>query len=157
MGWAPYVITATSGGLTTATNAYVTGNQLGTEITLTAAAAGNNGHGAIVGVELIDYANIVGAIDVLLFSDTTTPAADRAAAAWSDADSNKSIAGTPITLPGPTSLTNNRISGVGNIWIPYQSGSSHANLYCDLITRSGHTFFGAVTDLHLTINVMRFS
>lgn len=157
MGWAPIQITATSAGLTTASTAYVTGDQLGTEITLTGAGAANAGYGAIIGVELIDYSDILGAVDMFVFYDTTTPASDNAANSWSDADANKNIPGSPIMLPAPIDSANNRSGGATNLWIPYKCGSGHSNLYCDLVTRSGHTFFGAVGDIHLNVHVLQYS
>src|SRR5437667_264578 len=99
--WAPVQVDVVSAGLTTATTAYTSGDQLGTEITVGTMAAANAGYGAIVAIELVDYSAILGAVDVFVFGDTTTPAADNAAAAWSDADSLKSIPGSPIMLPGP--------------------------------------------------------
>lgn len=156
MAWAPYFIQAASGGLTIATNTYVAGDQLGTEITLTGASLAAGASGAIVGVEMIDYSNVLGAVDMFLFYDSTSPAADNAACAWSDADSLKNIPGSPLMLPGPTSTTNNRTASLANVWIPYQTGAS-ANLYCDLVTRSAHTYFGAVGDIKLNVVVMRFS
>jgi len=154
--WTPTQIAVVSAGLTTATNAYVTGDQLGTEITVTGAASSNAGFGAITGIELVDYSNILGAVDLFLFSDSTTPAADNAAAAWSDADALKSVAGSPVFLPAPVAMTSNRLGGVGNLWIPFKSGAGHANLFADLVTRSGHTFFGAVGDIKLLFSVVQW-
>jgi hypothetical protein len=158
-GWAPAgPLQVNSAGLTIATTAYTSGDQLGTEITLSSAAAANNGFGAITGVELIDYAGILGGVDLYVFVDSTTPASDNAASSWStDADMLKSIPGSPISIPAPVSSANNRTSGVGSIWLPFRSGSGHSNLYLDLITRSAHTFFGAVGDIHLNFYVMQYS
>ena len=79
-------------GVTTATTAYVAGDQVGTLVTVANAARVTGGGGMIVGVTLIDQSDIIGAYDVVFFDSSVTLAADNAAFAISDADSLKIVA-----------------------------------------------------------------
>jgi hypothetical protein len=152
----PFYVEVTSAGLTTSITAYTSGDQLGTEITV-ATGGGNAVYGVITSLTLIDYARVLGAVEARFFYDTTTEAADNAAYAWSDADSDKLIAGGIITIPSPVTDANNGVSVVPNLWCQFRTGASHGNLYCSLITRSGHTFFGAAGDIHLKVGGFYFS
>lgn len=157
MAWAPKLVTGTSGSLTTSVTAYSTGDQLGGEITLTSMATGNAGYGVITGITVLDEADVMGGFDIFLWQDTTTPASDNAAAAWSDADARKIVPGFPISMPAPVDVGGARLSPVQNLWIPFQTGSSHANLYCDLVTRSNNSFFAAATDLKVYVSLLQYS
>jgi hypothetical protein len=127
-------------GVTTATTAYVAGDQVGTQITLANAARLSGGSGVIVGATLIDQSDIIGAYDLAIFDSSVTLAADNAAFAISDADSLKIVA--LIQLAGAFDLTNNRVAQAYNLAIPYVC-SGGTSLYAALITRAGHTFFTA--------------
>jgi hypothetical protein len=154
--WGPIkVVSGDSSGLTTSVTAYTSADQLGTEITLAALAGANNGFGVITGISVVDDGDVLGSFDLFLFSDSTTPAADNAAAAWSDADAVKIVPGFPINMPTPIDVGGARISAVSGLWIPFQSGSGHDDLFCDLVTRSGHTFFVAADDIHVRVSVIQ--
>jgi hypothetical protein len=127
-------------GVTTATTAYVAGDQVGTQITLANAARISGGSGVIVGATLIDQSDIIGAYDLAIFDSSVTLAADNAAFAISDADSLKIVA--LIQLAGAFDLTNNRVAQAYNLAIPYVC-SGGTSLFAALITRAGHTFFTA--------------
>jgi hypothetical protein len=127
-------------GVTTATTAYVAGDQVGTQITLANAARLSGGSGTIVGATLIDQSDIIGAYDLVIFDSSVTLAADNAAFAISDADSLKIVA--LIQLAGAFDLTNNRVAQAYNLAIPYVCSGS-TSLFAALITRSGHAFFTA--------------
>jgi hypothetical protein len=127
-------------GVTTATTAYVAGDQVGTQITLANAARLSGGSGTIVGATLIDQSDIIGAYDLVIFDSSVTLAADNAAFAISDADSLKIVA--LIQLAGAFDLTNNRVAQAYNLAIPYVC-SGGTSLFAALITRAGHTFFTA--------------
>lgn len=145
------IITATSAGLTTATTAYTAGDQLGTELTLSSIV--RTGKGAVIqSAALIDKANIVGAVDLFLFSAATTPAADNAANSWSDADMANCLGVLHFT--DAVSSANNRVVLATNAPIVLKPGSG-TSIFADLVTRTGHTFFGAGTDLIVALGVLR--
>ena len=125
-------------GVTTATTAYVAGDQVGLPITLANAARVSGGSGTIVGATLIDQSDIIGAYDLVIFDSSVTLATDNLAFAISDADSLKIVA--LIQLAGAFDLTNNRIAQSYNLAIPYVC-SGGTSLFAALINRAGHTFF----------------
>lgn len=145
-------ISVASGGLTIATTAYTAGDQVGTQFTLANAARVSGGGGTIVGVSLISAADIIGAYDVLITDSSITLASDNAVYAISDADALK-IVGL-VQLAGAYDIGNNRIGQAYNLAIPYVCSGS-TSLFASLITRVGHTFFAAVTDLQLVVYVER--
>lgn len=137
-------------GVTTATTAYIAGDQVGTLISLSNAARVTGGGGVIVGVTLIDQSDIIGAYDVVFFDQTVTLAADNAAFAISDADS-LDIVGL-VQLAGSFDIGANRVAQAYNIAIPYVCNAS-TTLYAALICRIGHTFFtaGALPQLNVYV------
>ncbi len=145
-------LATTSGGLTTATTAYTAGDQVGTEFTMANAARASGGSGYIVGCTLMDETDIIGAYDVVIFDSATTPAADNAAASWSDGDAAKIVGIIPLVGAYDTGL--NRVAQAFNLAIPYVC-SGGTSLYANLICRVGHTFFGATTSLKLALYVER--
>jgi hypothetical protein len=143
-------ISVASAGLTTATTAYTAGDQVGTQFTFANAARASGGFGYIVGVTLVDAADIIGAYDLVLTRSSITLAADNAAYAISDAHALEIVA--LIQLNGAYDLGNNRIAQATNIRIPFDC-SGGTSLFGGLITRSAHTFFAAVTDLQLILHI----
>lgn len=138
----------TSGGLTIATTAYIAGDQVGSLFTFTDAVRATGGTGSIVSAFLLDKADIIGAYDLVLFKQTVTLAADNAAFSVSDADMEHCIGVIPLS--SAYDLGANRFAQ--NIGCYHKIVcSANANLYGALVTRFGHTFFGAVTDLWLTL------
>jgi hypothetical protein len=138
-------LTGTSSGLTTATTAYTDGDQLGAIISFNLGAAGVLNVSGI----LVDKANIVGGVTAVIFDRSVTLAADNAAYAISDADALFEIG--RIELPGVPTGGNNRSPGVDSIAQILVPNASNT-VYVALITRSGHTFFGAATDLVLRLS-----
>jgi hypothetical protein len=145
-------IAVDSGGLTIATTAYTAGDQLGTQFTLANAARASGGTGTIVGVVVTSAADIIGAIDVVFTRSSITLAADNAAYAISDTDA-KAVIGI-VQCAGAFDIGNNRVAQAFNLAVPYDC-SGGTSLYASLITRVGHTFFAAVTDLQLQVFVER--
>lgn len=145
-------VDVTSGGLTIATTAYTAGDQVGTQFTIANAARISGGTGRIRSVVLISAADIIGAFDVVFTNASITLAADNAAYAISDADALKIVGLVP--LAGAYDIGNNRIAQAFNLNIPYNC-SGGTSLYAGLITRVGHTFFAATTDLQLTVYLER--
>lgn len=141
-------VSVASAGLTIATTAYTAGDQVGTQMTLANLARVSGGGGTITGVVLISAADTIGAYDVIFFDSSVTLAADNAAFAISDADALKVVG--IAQLAGAFDIGNNRVAQLFNVAMPYvcRAGTS---LYAALVTRLGHTFFAAVTDLQLNV------
>lgn len=144
-------IAVTSSSLTTATTAYTAGDMVGAQMTFANAARVSGGGGTIVGATLISAADIIGAYDVVVSSASMTLASDNAAWAVSDADALNIIG--LVQLASVWDIGNNRIAQAFGLAIPYTCAAT--SLFCSLITRAGHTFFGATTDLQLTLFVER--
>lgn len=139
---APDTLIVASSGLATSGAAYVAGNQLGNEFTFPLGR--NTVRGAVItDAALIDKANIIGAVDLFLFQQASAPAGDRAANAW--ADTNAATYLGKIAFPTPDASANNRFSFVSSPVVV--KGNASVNVFGVLITRTGHTFFGAVSDL----------
>lgn len=145
-------IVVASAGLTTATTVYSAGDQVGTQFTFANAARASGGSGIITAAYLISAADITGPYDIVLSGASITLAADNAAYAISDADANKTI--TPINLAAALDIGNNRVAFAYNIAVPYTCVGG-TSLFGGLITRVGHTFFGAVTDIQMVLTVER--
>lgn len=148
---APFAVQVTSGGLTTATTAYTTGDQVGTQFTVANAALATGGGGYIEAAWVNDETAIVGNLRLWVFNASVTPASDNAAFSISDADAEK-LACPPIEL-GPALS-----AGLSNT--PYWIGSmpfvaSATSLFVLIQTLSGHTFFGATTSLKLNLLIAR--
>lgn len=145
-------ISVQSSGLTTATTAYSTGDQVGAIFEFANAARASGGSGTIVGIVLISAADIIGAYDAAIFDSSVSLAADNAAFTISDADALKLVGLSQ--LAGAFDIGANRIAQAFNVAIPYVCSGS-ASLFAGLICRAGHTFFGAATDLQLILYVER--
>lgn len=144
----PKRIQVTSGGLTTATTAYSANDQVGTLFTVTNMALASGGGGYIESILLSDEAAIIGQYRAWIFRASVTLAADNAAFSLSDADAQL-LVGPPIDLGPVYGAVNNNSSGwLGSI--PYDC-SGGTSLYVALQTLAGHTFFGATTNLKLTL------
>lgn len=152
----PFVVEVTSAGLTTSITTYASGDQLGTEITCAPSGAAASAFFVVDSITLIDYSKVLGAVDLRLFNAATTPAADNAAYAWSDADSNKLIPGGVVNLGAPVADANNSVVAIPNEWIKGRLDGS-AQFYLDLITRSANAVFGAVGDIHVKLGGFWFS
>lgn len=137
------VLTVTSSGLTTATTTYVSGDQMGTEITAANAVRQSGLSGTVVHATLLDKKNVVGAVDLYVFAAATTPAADNAANAWSDADAANLLA--IVEFAYPKASGNNRLAHAINL--PVKIVPAATSLFCDFVTRAAHTFFDAGGDL----------
>lgn len=141
------VVKIASSGLTTSATAYASGDVLGTVFTIANAASANAGHGAIRGVLLGDKSDIIGPVDVYLL-DASPSVTDNAAFAPSDAE-NFTIIGK-IELGQAEDLGANRLAWWRG-YEEYETGAATTSLFAVLVTRTAHTFFGAVGDLQLTV------
>jgi hypothetical protein len=147
MAVADDVVKIASSGLTTSTTPYVAGDVLGTVFTVTGAASAAGGHGAIRGLLLGDKADIIGPVDAYIF-DTSPSVTDNAAFAPSDAEM--------LTLLGKIELGQAEDLGANRFawwrgYEEYECGGATTSLFIVLVTRTGHTFFGAAGDLQLTV------
>lgn len=145
-------ISVQSSGLTTASTAYTAGDQVGAQFTFANAARASGGSGMIVGCTLISAAVNIGAYDLVLTDSSITLAADNAVWAVSDADALKTVGA--IQMGGTFQSTNNRFSQSYSMAMPYVC-SGGTSLFGSLITRLGHTFFAAATDLQVILYVER--
>lgn len=147
-----YTHTLTSSGLTTATTAYTSGDVLGAEMNFqlqTGNVATRMVQGYFQGAVIIDKAAVIAAtgIDLFIFNAASTPAADNAPNSWADADMANCVAVlSASTIYGSA---NNKVitwasPGAGD-GVPFRSETG--KLWVVAVTRSGHTFFGAATDL----------
>lgn len=142
-----------SAGLTTSTTAYNTGDTLGTELTF--ANAVRTGKGAVIQSALVtDAAKVTGTtgVDLFLFDAASTPAADNAANSWSDTNILKCLG--VIHFSDVLVSANNHIWLATNLPVTIKPASS-TSIFGVMVTRSGHTFFGAVTDLQVILGILR--
>lgn len=145
----------TSAGLTIATTSYSNGDQVGNIFTVANAATANGGYGYITGVQLINAADNIGAMDVAFFDSSITLAADNAPFAISDAHALKLIG--VVVIPGASvkDIGNNRIAFAENLRLPYKCDTDNTIIYAALIARSNVAIFGATTDLQLNVFMER--
>ena len=136
-----------SSGLTTATTAYTDGDILGAELTFANAVGASGGYSYLVGAILGASGDVTGAVDLFLFDQTTTFGSDNGAPSISDADSDN-IVGV-IRFPPGIDLGGVRVASVDSITVPIKCAVT--SLFGRLVTRSGHTFFAAATDLRVTL------
>jgi hypothetical protein len=137
-------VTATSSGLTTATTAYTDGDTLGTLMSWNL----TNDKGIITNAVLTDVGDVVGAVDLFLFDRSVTFGTDNAAPSISDADILFSLG--VISFPFPYDLGGARVAAIDSLAIGYDANAS-TTIYGGLVTRSGHTFFGAATNLQVRL------
>ena len=135
----------TSAGLTTSVTAYTSGDQLGTEQTLSPGRLAN-GQLYLTGALLIDRAAVLGATDVYIYSAATTPATDNNAASWSDGDAANTLAVLNLTQVNSSAL-NKTVTWYGRMPFTYTG----TQLFVDLVTRTGNSFFTAVGDITLQL------
>lgn len=140
------LISTASSGLTTATTAYTDGDILGAEMQFD---MGTNTYGIVLGAQVVDKADITGAVDLFLFDRSVTFGTDNAAPSISDADALFSLG--YIELPYPKDLGGVRVSSIDSLSLPVKANASGI-IYGRLVTRSGHTFFGAATDIQVNLH-----
>lgn len=140
------LVTATSTGLTTATTAYTDGDILGAEMQWD---MGTNTYGLILGAQLVDAADIVGAVDLFLFDRSVTFGSDNGAPSISDADALFTLG--VIQFPYPIDLGGNRLASIDSLAVPVKANASGI-IFGRLVTRSAHTFFAAVGNLQVGLH-----
>jgi hypothetical protein len=137
-----------SSGLTTATTTYASGDVLGVQMTLPMAKGygASRRSGVIRGAVCTDDSNVIGALDLFLFGATTSPGADNAAFAPSDAEMQGLIGA--ISLATAFTATNNKAytTGSSDVCVPFVAPLG--SLYVVAVTRSANAVFaGGATSL----------
>lgn len=136
-------VSVTSTGLTTATTAYTDGDLLGAEGFLILPSSITVA--MLQCVRLLDKADIIGAVDIVLGTAAMSMGSDNAAPSISDA--NADLSKTCIEMPYPKDLGGCRVSFVDSLAVDLLADVGATGIPFRFITRSGHTFFGAVGDL----------
>jgi len=139
------LVSTPSGSLTTVTTAYTDGDILGTEMQWD---MGTNTYGLILGAQLVDKSDIVGAVDLFLFDRSVTFGTDNAAPSISDADALFTLG--VISFPYPYDLGGVRVSHIDSIALPVKANASGI-IFGRMVTRSAHTFFGNATDIQINL------
>jgi len=145
-------VAVTSAGLTTSVTAYTSGDSVGTEFVfaLTPATTLSSGRGVILGASIIDEGNVLAACDLAIFNAASTPAADNAANAWSDANIRNFVGVIKFATADVNASANNRFaSALLGSPLPFEAPTG--SLYGSLITRSANAVFTAVTDVTLSL------
>ena len=143
-------ITVVPTGLTTSVTAYTSGDVVGAQMQFKLGDGAGPAYGEIENVVIIDKANVLGAVELWLFSAAVTPAADNAAVSFSDADLASLVQIFPVA--------NVYAQANGKVIImdpaedrPVQTGAGGI-LYGSLVTRTGNSFFSAQGDVIVTMH-----
>lgn len=135
-----------SAGLTTASTSYSIGDTLGTGWTFTSMARASGGRGRITSVNVVDKADIMTSITLYLSSASITFGTDNSAPSISDADALNLVGSVAVGL---TDLGGCRYGSVSGVAIPYACAAT--SLYVYATTATAHTFFGATSDIVITL------
>lgn len=133
----------TSSGLTTATTAYTSGDVLGGQMTMDMNIRGSGPiAGCIKSVVISDSSAVIGAVDLFFYNASTTPAADNAAYAPSDAEV-QTLVGVLSAATQPVTGAGNKIATLSNLEqdIPFYAPTGA--LYVVAVTRSANAVFAA--------------
>ncbi len=146
-----------SAGLTTATTAYTAGDVAGTEMEFASAARVSTWGGVITGATLLDKSlrSAAIAIELWLFKAASTPAANNAAADWSDANMANLVGIINFDAGSWKSVTSNCVNVQQGLSIGY--GCSATSLFGTFVLRGvpSSNFYSAVTDLRATLHLLR--
>ena len=147
-------ISTVSDGLTIATTAYTSGDHVGGVFQFTVGDGIGPAYGEVCNVVVTDKAAVLGAAELWLFKGTAAPtvAADNAALSIADADLPNLVGVWELSKVYTTALNKIVTLAVTQGEAPYFTGPNGI-LYGVLVTRSGHTFFGAVGDVTVTIYI----
>jgi hypothetical protein len=137
----PACVDVVSSGLTTATTAYTSGDQLGAEMTVTLASNSEPCSGYIVGALVTDDSDVMGAVDLVFFTAASSPAADNAAAAWADANAQTITAAMSLTTVIDTGANRVVTTGLADVKVPFVAPTGR--LFLNAITRTGNAVFAS--------------
>lgn len=137
-------LSATSSGLTTASTAYTAGDQMGAQMSWANAVRAAGLSSTILSATLLDKADVIaGGVDLYLFDSSVTPAADNAAASFSDTDMESCVG--VLSFPPLKNLALNRIATIESSGLVINCDAT--TLYGSTVTLADHTFFAATTDI----------
>lgn len=143
------LVSATSAGLTNAV--YADGDVLGNEMQWD---IGTGSYAFVVAAQLIDTADVVGAVDLFLFDRSVALGTDNAPPSLSDADSLFSIG--VLEFPYPKDLGGTRIAHLDSIATPIKANASGL-IFGRMVTRSANAAIPTATaiqiNLHFTLDV----
>jgi hypothetical protein len=141
-----------SAGLTTATTAYTSGDQLGTILTFANAVRQTGATGVIQSATLLDQSQVIGAVDLFLFTQSVTLAADNAAASFSDADMLNCVG--IISFPAPTAVA--AVNSISTVVSGLGITCAATSLFGALVTRSANAVFaGGATSLAVSLHILQ--
>lgn len=110
-----------------------------------------NTYGLILAAQLIDASDIIGAYDLFLFDRSVTLASDNAVGGPGVSDADALFSLGVINFPFPSDMGGVRMSDIDSISKPVRA-NANGLIYGALVTRSGHTFFGATTALQVNLH-----
>lgn len=141
-----------SAGLTTATTAYTSGDQLGTILTFANAVRQTGATGIVQSATLMDQSQVMGAVDLFLFDRSVTLAADNAAASFSDADMLFCLG--IISFPAPTAVA--AVNSISTVVSGLGIMPNATSLFGALVTRSANAVFaGGATSLAVSLHILQ--
>lgn len=135
-------VTVTSAGLTTATTAYVAGDGIGSQNTLTI--PNSKSDAFIVGLVITDKSDILVSVTVFPHISTVTFATDNAAPSISDTDNLTAL--PYLEVSAFRDLGGCHRGSVDSISVPIHASAS-SQVFFSALTETAHTFFGAATDI----------
>lgn len=141
-------------GLTTSITTYSIGDMLGSEVTWTGMATAAGRSASILSATMLDYAAVIGAVDLLFFTAASTPAADNAANSWSDA--NMLLCGNngaTVSFGTPVASALNSKAVVPQVGQTYTTTTT-TSMFGNAITRTANGVFGAATDLKYSAAIL---
>lgn len=135
-----------SAGLTTATTNYAVGDVVGSGWTFTNMARESGGTGKVVGLKVIDKADVLSVVDLYFASGSITFGTDNAAPSISDTDAEKLLNVQTVALED---LGGVRFGALNTAVIPYTCDAT--SLYVYAVTRVANNFFAATSDVHIQL------
>lgn len=144
----------TASGLTTVTTPYTSGDQCGAEMSAAASVATGRG-GIILSATLFDLGKKLdtGDFEVWLFDRASSPAADNAAADWSDANILFRQGIITFRVADWRINASNSINEQQNLNIGYTTLA--LSLFANFVTRQANGVFATATGLTLVLQVTR--
>lgn len=145
-------INAQVNGLSTSGGNYSANNQMGGEIIFASAARSSGGYGTITTATIVDYANIIGAIDLHLFSLSIAPASDKTGVNFTDSAMQNYLGS--ISFPAPTSFNNNSAISLSAIGLTYQCSAT--SIYGYITTLTSHATFNSSNDVAVSLTTYQY-
>jgi len=139
-----------SSGLTIATTAYTSGDQVGSIFSFAPMTDLVGGRGVLRGVNITDEGDVLGACDLLLFSDFVTLPGDNNPYVITDAEARVTVAYIPFATADIVDFGNQKFGSFRQP-VPFHTTRADNTLFGALITRSANAFFTAVSDVRIRL------